>query len=288
MVYGVLFIASAVMKLFPLDYFELILVHQAGISWDMVPAFSRALLLIEFGLGAFILSGYQLKPSLVASLALLAAFQVFLACQIIRGEGDANCGCFGELLPLDGPSSIAKNFGFMMIGSLLLVRVQWASSLHLKVAGPLLASLAIPVLLLIEPLPEFSKDADFQLDLELLSRTSFEADSPLDEGNKTVVVMLSSCIHCAQLSSFIATLDPAVVEDDLRIIIVGEEAGVAYFVQETGIESFEYVRTKDRELIGAIDGTFPSVLYLEEGAVTKKWKGRDVNIRLLNELLDLD
>jgi len=85
-----------------------------------------------------------------------------------------------------------------------------------------------------------------------------------------------------------ATLDAGEVADDLRIIIVGEDAGVEYFVQETGIQDFHYVKTKDRELIGAIDGTFPTVLYLEGGEVSKKWKGRDVNIRLLSELLALD
>ncbi|NQV52959.1 MAG: hypothetical protein HQ500_07235 [Flavobacteriales bacterium] len=288
MFYGALFIASAILKLFPLDYFELILVHQAGVSWAFVPIASRILLVTEFGLGVFILSGYQLRFSLWFSLGLLSAFQVFLFMQILQGEGDADCGCFGELIPLDGPSSLIKNFGFMLLGGMLLIRSSWAEEWSLRVAGPLLAVLAIPVLLLIEPMPAFSRNADFEVDLEMLSRESFGAESPMTEGNKTVVVMLSNCIHCAQLSSFIATLAPKDVADDLRIIIVGEDAGVDFFVEETGIKDFHYVQTKDRELIGAIDGTFPTVLYLEAGEVTKKWKGRDVNIRLLNELLALD
>lgn len=288
MFYGALFIASAILKLFPLDYFELILVHQAGISWALVPVASRILLVSEFGLGVFLLSGYRLRFSLWFSLALLSVFQIFLFRQIMQGEGGADCGCFGELIPLNGPSSLIKNFGFMLLGGMLLIRLAWAEKWSLYEAGPLLAVLAIPVLILIEPMPEFSQDADFEVDLELLSRESFGAESPMEEGNKTVVVMLSNCIHCAQLSSFMATLDAGEVADDLRIIIVGEDAGVEYFVQETGIQDFHYVKTKDRELIGAIDGTFPTVLYLEGGEVSKKWKGRDVNIRLLSELLALD
>ncbi len=288
MFYGALFIASAILKLFPLDYFELILVHQVGLSWSLVPLFSRALLIFEFGLGVFILSGFALRRSLWISLILLLVFQFFLLIQILQGEGDADCGCFGELIPLDGPMSMLKNFGFMVIGGILILTIERAKHWSLKWIGPVLLILAIPALFLIEPLPEYADDADFTLDLELLERTPFEATSSLEEGDKTVVVMLASCVHCAQLSSFIATLDPASVEDDLRIIIVGNEGGYELFVEETGIQDFVKVRTKDSELIGAIDGTFPTVLFLQEGEVKKKWKGRDVNIALLNELLGLD
>jgi len=100
----------------------------------------------------------------------------------MQGEGGADCGCFGELIPLNGPSSLIKNFGFMLLGGMLLIRLAWAEKWSLYEAGPLLAVLAIPVLILIEPMPEFSQDADFEVALELLSRVSFGAESPMEEG----------------------------------------------------------------------------------------------------------
>lgn len=286
--YGLLFIASAILKLFPVDYFELILVDQVGISWYWVPYFSRGLILLEFAVGAFLVSGFKLKETIWFSILLVLVFQLFLAIQILSGEAQADCGCFGELIPLNGVESFFKNLGIHLIGLVLLLKLVRSSIFSLRWFGPLAAVVMIPIVFFTNPVPEVDADADFELDIELLSLADFKGSEALEEGDKTVVMLLANCVHCAQLSSFIATLDPDDIRDDLRIIVVGREAGYSFFVNETGISEFDVVRSRDRELVGAIDGTFPTILKLENGRVTKKWKGRQANIRLLADLLGDD
>lgn len=287
--FGLIFIASGLLKLFPIDYFELILVDQVGLSWNAVPFIARFVIWVEIVIGLCIAFSFRLKWSLMASMAMLVFFTFYLAVQVMMGNGAEDCGCFGELIPLDGPSSIIKNLILLAVAALLQWRHQKADRYKWWLGGPILSLVAIPLIIGFFPLPEYNADADFELDIELLQRNEFsESLAPFTEGRKVVVVMLANCVHCAQLASLIAQLQPEDVEDHLRIIIMGKEEAVDFFIDDTHIEAFPIARSTDRELLGAIDGTFPTVIFAEDGQVTSKWKGRDVNIKLLNELLQLD
>jgi uncharacterized membrane protein YphA (DoxX/SURF4 family)/thiol-disulfide isomerase/thioredoxin len=287
--FGLTFIASGILKLFPIDYFELILVDQVGLSWKTVPVFARFVIWAEIVIGLCIVFSFRLKLSLIASLSMLSVFTIYLIAQVLSGNGAEDCGCFGELIPLDGPSSIIKNLIFILIGSVLLIMKSAAVKWRWSIAAPILSLITIPIILGFFPLPEYNSDADFELDIELLERSEFpDALHSITNGRKVVVVMLAKCIHCAQLASLIAQLEPEEVKNDLRIIVMGKDEAIDFFIHETNIEDFQISRSSDRELLGAIGGTFPTVIFADKGEVKSKWKGQDVNIKLLNELLQLD
>ena len=287
--FGLIFIASGVLKLLPLDYFELILVDQVGLSWNVVPFFARFVIWSEIVIGLCIAFSFRLKWSLISSLIMLVGFTVYLLFQVYNDNGAEDCGCFGELIPLDGPSSIIKNLIFILIGSGLLIMKSTDVKWRWSIAAPILSLITIPIILGFFPLPEYNSDADFELDIELLERSEFpDALHSITNGRKVVVVMLAKCIHCAQLASLIAQLEPEEVKNDLRIIVMGKDEAIDFFIHETNIEDFQISRSSDRELLGAIGGTFPTVIFADKGEVKSKWKGQDVNIKLLNELLQLD
>jgi len=287
--FGLIFIASGILKLFPLDYFELILVDQVGLSWNTVPFFSRLVIWVEIAIGVCIVFSFKLKQSLLASLLMLAVFTIYLIAKVVSGDGAEDCGCFGELIPLDGPTSIIKNVILMLYGVALLWIVKKSDQFRWSWGGPILSIAAIPLIIGFFPLPEYTSNADFELDIELLEHNEYpNAPSTFKDGRKVVVVMLANCVHCAQLASMIAQLDPTEVQDELRIILMGKDDASDFFVEDTNIESFLLARSTDRELLGAVEGTFPTVIFAENGQVKSKWKGKDVNIKLLNELLQLD
>ncbi len=289
LLFGLIFIASGILKLFPLDYFELILVDQVGLSWNAVPFFSRFVIWAEIVIGLCIVFAFRIKWSLIASLTMLTVFTVYLMAQVLSGNGAEDCGCFGELIPLDGPSSIIKNIVLLFFGAVLLVYKSKAARFKWPLGGPILSLVAIPVSIGFFPLPEYNADADFELDIELLERNEFGQElSTFKAGRKIVVVMLAKCVHCAQLASLIAQLEPEQVQDNLRIIIMGPADAADFFIEDTNIQEFPISKSTDRELLGAVEGTFPTVIFAENGEVKSKWKGKDVNIKLLNELLQLD
>jgi uncharacterized membrane protein YphA (DoxX/SURF4 family) len=288
MLFGAMFVASAVLKLFPLDYFELILMDQLGLSWSIVPLFARGLVLFEFALGVAILAGWQLRWSLYGSLAMLLVFSLYLVVQIASGNGAENCGCFGELIPLDGLSSLIKNVIFIALGGILLWKSKEAKRWRIWWAAPILVVIAIPAMFLAFPMPEFEADADFELDMALLERNDPHPEDAVINGEKLVVIMLAKCVHCAQLGSLIAQLDPAMVDDELRIIVLGKPEDVTYFIDKTGLEDFHYLRSGDTELLRAIEGKFPTAVLVRDGELVSKWKGAAVNIGLMSEHLDLN
>jgi len=285
--FGLLFIASGVLKLFPVDYFELILVQSLGISWNWVALFARLIIMFEIGLGAMLVSGVALKTTVRIALVSLVLFSAHIALQIFTGEGQADCGCFGELLPMNAMQSLLKNVGFFVLGAYLLMTLEQAKkwSVPLNWLGYVLAGLAIPTVLIITPLPTIEPDADFELDFELVERQEYSVNPISNTGTQLSLILYAKCVHCAQLGNLLATIDPDKLNDQLSIVIVGTDDQIDFFLNATGIEPFNYARSKDRELIAALDGTFPGAVLMEDGVVTTKWTGSEVNIGLINRYI---
>jgi hypothetical protein len=83
-------------------------------------------------------------------------------------------------------------------------------------------------------------------------------------------------------------LDPAEVEDKLRIIVLGKPNDVEYFIEKTDLHDFHFLRSGDSELLRAIEGKFPTAVLVRDGGFISKWKGAAVNIGLLSTHLGLD
>lgn len=283
--FGALFVASAVLKLFPIEYFELILVKQVGISWSLVPWLARGIILFEFFLGTSIAFGFLTKRSLQASLALLVFFSTYILTQIVLGNGSEDCGCFGELIPMDGPTSLIKNGVLFALGVFLLMKLKELEIWTIGLVSPILLVVAIPTLFLLLPIPTVEPDEDFQLDYELLS-PYFETGDQIVE-QEVYVIMYAKCQHCEKLATLISAMDPGTVNDRMRLIILGGEDRVQAFVDKTGIHAFAYARSGDRALVASINGTFPALALVKNGEVVTKWTGKEINIVLLSELLGL-
>jgi hypothetical protein len=116
-VISILFLVSAVAKLYPSPYFaistfEVKQLYTMGFSESIAPFFSRILIGIEIALGLLILQNNWLKKFIIpATIALLAVFVVHLSyVTFLSGGNSGNCGCFGELIPMTPIEAIVKNF----------------------------------------------------------------------------------------------------------------------------------------------------------------------------------
>ena len=113
---AVLFIVSAVAKMYPSPYFaistfEVKQLYSLGFSESVAPFFSRILIGIELALGFLILQKHYLKNFLVpVTILMLAVFVGHLTyVSYLKGGNSGNCGCFGELLPMTPIEAIIKN-----------------------------------------------------------------------------------------------------------------------------------------------------------------------------------
>lgn len=116
-VVALLFIVSAVAKLYPSPYFaistfEVKQLYTLGFSDTIAPYFSRILIGIEFALGFLLLNNNFLKRiTIPATIGLLVVFIIHLSyVTFLSGGNSGNCGCFGELIPMTPIEAIIKNF----------------------------------------------------------------------------------------------------------------------------------------------------------------------------------
>ncbi len=115
-VVALLFIVSAVAKLYPSPYFaistfEVKQLYTLGFSDTIAPYFSRILIGIEFALGFLLLNNNFLKRiTIPATIGLLLVFILHLSyVTFLSGGNSGNCGCFGELIPMTPIEAIIKN-----------------------------------------------------------------------------------------------------------------------------------------------------------------------------------
>ncbi len=115
-VVALLFIVSAIAKLYPSPYFaistfEVKQLYTLGFSDTIAPYFSRILIGIEFALGFLLLNNHFLKRiTIPATVGLLSVFIIHLSyVTFLSGGNSGNCGCFGELLPMTPIEAIIKN-----------------------------------------------------------------------------------------------------------------------------------------------------------------------------------
>ncbi len=107
----VLFVFSAVAKMFPIWAFEKQLVDLGLMSWCWAPYFSRALIALELALGVMIIQPNYLKRIVIpATIGLLVVFCAHLTIEMVKhGAMNGNCGCFGQLLPMTPLEAFIKN-----------------------------------------------------------------------------------------------------------------------------------------------------------------------------------
>ncbi|MFM9006430.1 MAG: MauE/DoxX family redox-associated membrane protein, partial [Flavobacteriales bacterium] len=110
-VVSMLFLVSAVSKMFPIWMFEKQLVDLGVCSWCDAPYFSRLLIALEGAIGIAILQRHFLKRFVIPVTAfLLVAFCVHLSIEMVKhGAMNGNCGCFGQLIPMTPLEAFIKN-----------------------------------------------------------------------------------------------------------------------------------------------------------------------------------
>ena len=112
---GLVFLASGVLKSMDVYGTELKFVEYGNmLGWDFLKDYNEILSILlcayEICLGIWLLAFIGRKKVLLVVAGTLAVFTVMTLCFVIfPGMNIADCGCFGELLPMSMPVSLLKN-----------------------------------------------------------------------------------------------------------------------------------------------------------------------------------
>jgi thiol-disulfide isomerase/thioredoxin len=155
---SVLFLLSAVAKLYPSPYFALTTFEikqllPLGFNETVAAYFSRSLIGCELALGILLLQPHFYKRLVLPmSFLILFIFSTHLSYEILATGNSGNCGCFGSLLPMTPLQALIKNIIAMgMIGYLyktsnkshdkrnfsFIMAITFASILFIYLVGPI-------------------------------------------------------------------------------------------------------------------------------------------------------
>lgn len=119
---GMLFIVSAVAKIFGIDQFELYVYSFGLIPLNLTFILVRLCIGIELALGVVLLTGWKRRTVLWVMLAILLFFSLFLCYTALNGRNDS-CQCFGQLADMPPALSMLKN-AVLIVLVLLCIKLQ--------------------------------------------------------------------------------------------------------------------------------------------------------------------
>jgi len=113
---GLLFLFSAISKLLPIYPFEFLFVREGLLNWSLAPFAARLIISSELITGAGLCLGTASKKVFIPlALLLLIGFSAYLGISLIVKGLQANCGCFGELMPMSTPAALVKNIIMIVV-----------------------------------------------------------------------------------------------------------------------------------------------------------------------------
>lgn len=123
---SVLFVFSALAKLFGIDQFELYVYSFGFFPLDVCFVLARLCIGVELAIGVLIAIGWFARTVRLITLLVLLFFTLFLCYAVLVGRSDS-CQCFGQMLDLSPTVSLLKNAVLMAL-VLLYYRLHFSYS----------------------------------------------------------------------------------------------------------------------------------------------------------------
>lgn len=106
---GTIFIVSAFLKLYPIEYFELNIAETGFFNWGQTSVIARLIIGSEILIGLFIVFRIYIKFTSLLSIAVLTGFSIYLIYLIFLRPGTEDCGCMGLAVSMTPLQSLLKN-----------------------------------------------------------------------------------------------------------------------------------------------------------------------------------
>jgi len=304
---GGIFIFSGLVKLYPIEPFELTFIDIGISTWQLSPFFARFIIAAEIFIGLLLVLNIKLKNfTLKAAFILLLIFSIYIIYLLILEGNDANCGCLGSILQLTPVESLIKNI--VLLGILfLLMKKELTSKLKIKITNPksqilnpksqwitaviLLVSCAIPFILnpvqLYQADNNLGKDLPYALKLGNIPNPILNNKSiDLSKGKKILAFLLVNCPHCKNAAYKLAIANKKYDLPEIYFIFRDNENDIADFMKESKSD-FPYVLFNEKEFFKIINGIFPTIMYLEDSNVHKHWTGKTLTYSEIEKFSDL-
>ena len=288
---GLLFIASAVLKIVDMDQFEIYIYSYHFFSLNFSFLVARAAVIIELVLGIGLVSNTLHKLYWWGSMIMLVGYSLLLIYALVQGRTD-NCHCFGDFLQLDPKHSLIKNGVLILLFLPLYWMGEWKTPFRWLILCIAVLASSVTVFAVSPPdnyTPSYAPYDNLQEELldEMLD------DAPLDSLNlrdgKQIVCFFSTACEFCQMSARKLSLMQQFYDfpaDRVTYVFMGSEEGIDRFYEKSESQQYRNVLYKDvLRLLKVINGDFPTIVLLEDGKVVHDYGFRNMREEEINAFM---
>lgn len=277
---GLVFIVSAVLKVFDMDRFEIYVYSYHFFNLNFSFFVARAAIILELVLGIGLLSQTMHKLYWWGSVAMLGGYSLLLIYALTLGRTDS-CHCFGDFLQLDPKQSLVKN-GVLLVLFLLVYKMDsWRTPFRWLILILAIMASSIGVFVASPPDNLANTDPAHNLQIELFEEMLDEAplDSlHLDEGKQIVCFFSAGCEYCQTAARKLSLMQQfhGFPRERVTYLFMGGEAEVSRFYELSESERYREVIYPDSRMLKAVSGNLPTIVLMENGEVVKECGLRDM------------
>ena len=266
-----------------MDKFEIYIYSYHFFSLNASFMVARLTIILELVLGIGLISHCLHKLMWWGSIAMLAGYSLLLIYAMYLGRTDS-CHCFGDFLQLDPKQSLVKN-GVLMLLFLPIYRMEsWKTPFRWLILCLTVMASTIAVFV-ISPPDNLTSNADPEQNLQLELFNEMLDDAPLDalnlrEGKQVICFFSTSCEYCQMAAHKLSLMQQfyGFPKENITYLFMGNEEGVAKFYEESGSTQYRDVLYSDvARMLKAINGNFPTLVFLENGEVVHEYGFRNMN-----------
>lgn len=280
---GLVFVVSAVLKLFDMDKFEIYIYSYHFFSLNASFMVARLAIIIELVLGIGLISHCLHKLMWWGSIAMLAGYSLLLIYAMYLGRTDS-CHCFGDFLQLDPKQSLIKNGVLMLLFLPIFKMENWKTPFRWLILC-LTVMVSTIAVFVISPPDNLTSNSDPEQNLQLELLNEMLDDARLDalnlrEGKQVVCFFSTSCDYCQMAAHKLSLMQQfyGFPKENITYLFMGNEEGIAKFYEESGSAQYRDVLYPDvARMLKAINGNFPTIVFLENGEVVHEYGFRNMN-----------
>ncbi len=277
---GLVFIVSAVLKVFDMDRFEIYVYSYHFFSLNFSFFVARAAIILELVLGIGLLSQTMHKLYWWGSVAMLGGYSLLLIYALTLGRTDS-CHCFGDFLQLDPKQSLIKNGVLLVLFILVYKMDSWRTPFRWLILIIAIMASSIGVFVASPPDNLVNSDPTHNLQIELFEEMLDEAplDSlHLDEGKQIVCFFSAGCEYCQTAARKLSLMQQfhGFPRERVTYLFMGGEAEVSRFYELSESERYREVIYPDFRMLKAVSGNLPTIVLMENGEVVKECGLRDM------------
>jgi thiol-disulfide isomerase/thioredoxin len=280
---GLVFIASAVLKIIGIDRFEIYVYSYHFFSLNFSFIVARLAIILEMVLGLGLISHTLHKLYWWGSMAMLAGYTLLLIYALVIGRTDS-CHCFGDFLQLDPKQSLIKNGVLMLLLLLIFKMKSWTTPFRWLILCVAVMASAIGVFVASPP-DNLTSYSNPEQNLQAEFFDGMLDTAPLDtlhlrEGKQVVCFFSTGCEYCQMAAQKLSLMQqyygfPA---EDITYLFIGNEEGIAKFYEQSESARYRDVLYPEVSLLlKAVNGNLPVVVFMDNGSVVHEYGFRNMD-----------